>query len=135
MTEHRGVGLTKISATVSGRSGERVTVELLVDSGATYTVLPEAVWRRLGLSPTRTRKESFHLADLTTIERDISECYIELPEVDGERLAGHTPVILGESADVALLGVLTLESVGLILNPLERSIHKATAMPLMRMTA
>jgi hypothetical protein len=44
-------------------------------------------------------------------------------------------VILGEESDVALLGVVTLESLGLILNPLERSIHKATVMPLMSASA
>lgn len=133
MAEDRRVGLTKIEATVSGPSGEHVSLELLVDSGAQYTLLPKDVWLRLGLKPTRTMR--FHLADLSEMERGISECYIEMPEIDGERRAGHTPVILGQGDDVALLGVVTLESLGLILNPLERSIHKAIVMPLMRMTA
>src|SRR6266508_3136314 len=124
MAEQLRVGLTKIEGTVSGPSGERIRLEFLVDSGARYTLLPQHVWERIGLRPTRTMR--FHLADLTTMERGISECYIELPEIDGERPAGHTTVILGQAADVALLGVVTLESFGLILNPLERSIHKAT---------
>ncbi len=129
MAEQARVGLTKIEATVAGASGERISLELLVDSGAQYTLLPTDVWTRLGLEP--TRKMRFQLADLTTMERGISECWIELPQVDGERVAGHTTVILGEASDVALLGVVTLESLGLVLNPLERSIHRAAVMPLM----
>jgi predicted aspartyl protease len=132
MSDAKRMGLTKIDAVVSGSSGESIRLELLVDSGAQYTLLPREVWMRLGLRPERRMR--FHLADLTTMERGISDCYIEL-DVDGERLTGPTPVILGEESDVALLGVVTLESLGLILNPLERSIHKATVMPLMSASA
>ena len=44
------------------------------------------------------------MADGTEVERDISECHINLPQ--GE---GHTPVILGQDGDEALLGIVTLE--------------------------
>jgi hypothetical protein len=33
-----------------------------------------------------------------------------------------SPVILGERNDMALLGAVTLESLGLVLNPLERTL-------------
>lgn len=129
------VGMTEVLATVAapGPSGEPVELKLLVDSGAVYTLLPEAVWRRLGLQPTRRMR--FSMADLTSMVRGISECYIDLGPIEGERVAGHTTVILGEGGDVPLLGVVTLEGFGLILNPLERSIHKAAVLPLMRMSA
>ncbi len=133
MAEQSRVGLTSIDATVTGPTGVRVTLEFLVDSGAKYTLLPFEVWRQLGLAPTRSMR--FQLADLTTIERAISECYIELAEIDGERPRGHTTVMLGESRDVALLGVVTLEGFGLILNPLERSLHRMMQAPLMRTIA
>ena len=61
---------------------------------------------------------SFTLADGTTVDRKISECYISLPQ--GE---GHTPVILGEPGDEALLGVVTLEILGLVLNPFKRTLQ------------
>lgn len=54
----------------------------------------------------------------TTIERRVSECHITLPQ--GE---GHTPVILGEPGDEALLGVVTLEILGLVLNPFSRQLQ------------
>jgi predicted aspartyl protease len=61
---------------------------------------------------------TFTLADGTTIERQVSECYIKLPQ--GE---GHTPVILGEIGDEPLLGMVTLEILGLVLNPFTRTLE------------
>ena len=36
---------------------------------------------------------------------------------------GHTPVVLGEKGDEALLGVVTLENLGLVLNPFDRTLR------------
>ena len=58
--------------------------------------------------------------DGTLIERDVSECHITLPQGDG-----HTPVILGEVGDEALLGGVTLEMLGFVLNPFSRTIQRA----------
>ena len=41
---------------------------------------------------------------------------------------GHTPVILGEERDAALLGVVTLEELGLIFNPFEPTLEPAQMM-------
>jgi hypothetical protein len=46
---------------------------------------------------------TFILADGTAIARDVSECYLQIAQ--GE---GHTPVILGEPGDEALLARLLL---------------------------
>lgn len=115
------MGLTYIEGTVTGPTGKRATVEFLVDSGAGYTLLPEANWKSIDL--TAKRRMTFTLADGTRIERDISECHITLPQ--GE---GHTPVILGETGDEALLGIVTLEELGLVLNPFQRSLQPARMM-------
>ncbi len=109
------MGITYIEGKVSN-GGTEEQVRFLVDSGAGYTLLPERVWKSLGLKP--KREMDFILADGTTISRAISECRIELPQGDG-----HTPVILGQSRDDALLGVVTLENLGLVLNPFERSLQ------------
>ena len=110
------MGATEVTGRVTGPSGESVDVTFLVDSGAGYSLLPSEVWQRLGLRPKRT--ELFSLADGTKIERSVSECVLSLPF--GETT---TPVILGEAADVALLGVVTLEELGLVLNPFDRTLH------------
>ncbi len=88
----------------------------MVESGVTYTLLPYEDWQKIGLSAKRS--VTFNLVDGTTVERKVSECYISLPE--GE---GHTPVILGEPGDEAVLGVVTLEILGLVLNPFSRTLQ------------
>ncbi len=110
------MGVTYVEGQVRGGAEERVTVRFLVDSGATYSLLPKAAWKTLQLSP--QRRIAFTLADGTAIERDVSEAYVIFPQ--GE---GHTPVILGEEGDEALLGVVTLEILGLVLNPFDRTLR------------
>ena len=110
------MGLTFVEATVSGKKGKKVAVKFLVDSGAIYSLLPENVWKSLGLKPKRSM--TFTLADGTEIKRDVSECHITLDKADG-----HTPVILGEPGDDALLGAVTLKVLGLVLNPFNRTLQ------------
>ncbi len=110
------MGITFIDALVSGPSGRQRSVRFLVDSGATYSLLPHAVWTDLGLEPTRTITAV--LADGTTIDRGVSECLFRL-----DLGSGHSPVILGEPGDEALLGSVTLENLGLVLNPFTRTLH------------
>ena len=43
--------MTFIEGTVTGPTGKRTTAEFLVDSGARYTLLPEASWKAIELSP------------------------------------------------------------------------------------
>ena len=110
------MGITDVEGVVTGPTGKQATLRFLVDSGATYTLVPHDVSKALDLAPKRT--VAFTLADGTIIERAVSECHIALPE--GE---GHTPVILGEPGDEALLGVVTLENLGLILHPFKRTLE------------
>ncbi|WP_069806663.1 aspartyl protease family protein [Vulcanisaeta thermophila] len=112
------MGLVYIDATVKNE-GKEVPVKLLVDSGSTYTVLKKEIWEYLGLKPMGEVK--LILADGTVIRRKTSEAVIELKGY-GER---HSPVILGESEDENLLGTVTLEIFGLILDPLRREIRPA----------
>ena len=63
------MGITYVEAEVSNEAGTAQKVRFLVDSGATYSVLPQEVWRALGLLPTRT--VDFALADGSIIQRDV----------------------------------------------------------------
>ena len=87
-----------------------------MDSGATYSLASYADWQAIGLEPKRSL--IFSLADGTSVERRVSGCHIALPQ--GE---GHTPVILGEPGDEPLLGAVTLEILGLVLNPFTRTLR------------
>lgn len=91
--------------------------KFLVDSGATYTVVPAVTLKTLGIKPDRT--ENFELADGTSIKRPVGSA---LYEFEGRTSAA--PVLFGEKDDNLLLGALTLEALGLILDPLKRRLHK-----------
>ncbi|HHT9125623.1 MAG TPA: aspartyl protease family protein [Candidatus Brocadiia bacterium] len=111
------MGISYIKGAVKdiSQSKERA-VEFLIDSGATYTLLPLKVWKDLNLKPKREVK--FILADGTKVKRKVSECFIELPQGNG-----FTPVILGERDDEPVLGVVTLEILGLVFNPFKRTLE------------
>ncbi len=90
------------------------TVRFLIDSGATYSLLPEPVWQAIGIVP--KREMEFVLADGTTVRRAVSD-------------EGHTPVVLGQPGDAeALLGVVTLEILGLVFDPFRRVLHPMRAL-------
>lgn len=88
-------------------------VKLLVDSGAIYSIIPSKTLSRLGIEPHGER--SFMLADGTEITRRIGDATFI---IDGNR--GASPVIFGERGDAALLGVVSLEALGLMLDPIRR---------------
>jgi predicted aspartyl protease len=110
------MGLTFVEGTVQGPTGKKRAVQLLVDSGAIYTLLSPDHWKAIDLIA--KRKMDFTLADGSIIERPISECHISLAQ--GE---AHTPVILGEEGDESLLGMVTLEILGLKLDPFRRTLE------------
>jgi predicted aspartyl protease len=110
------MGLTFVEGTVQGPTGKKSTAQFLVDSGAMYTLLSPDHWKAIELTP--KREMNFALADGTVVKRSMSECVISLAQ--GE---AHTPVILGEEGDESLLGIVTLEILGLMLNPFHRTLE------------
>ncbi len=110
------MGILYVEGVVRGPTGKEENVRFLIDSGATYSLLPKAAWEAIELVP--KRELTFNLADGTMIRRNVSECYLVLPQ--GE---AHSPVILGEPGDEALLGVVTLEILGLVFNPFSRTLQ------------
>jgi hypothetical protein len=60
----------------------------------------------------------FRLADGTPIRRQLSDCRFIYRGIDVP-----SPVILGQRRDAALLGTVTLESMGLVLNPFDRTLR------------
>ena len=93
--------------------------KFLVDSGATYTVVPANILEKLGIEP--YGKEEFSLADVSrTIKRKVGGA---LYEYDGRK--GVAPVVFGKKGDSQLLGAFTLEALGLTLDSLKRRLYKA----------
>jgi predicted aspartyl protease len=75
-------------------------------------VVPETVLK-LGIKP--TSKRTFILADGSSVERQMGSALFPL---NGNE--GASPVIFGQRDDSILVGMVSLEAVGLILDPLKR---------------
>jgi len=118
----RSVAISYVQGTVRGPAGAEGAVRFLIDSGATCSLLPAPVWQTIGL--VLKREMEFVLADGTSIRRPVSECHLALPQ--GE---GHTPVVLGQPGDAEpLLGLVTLEILGLVFDPFRRVLHPMRAL-------
>ena len=116
--ERGGVGFTYARLGVSRREkGPWKVVRLLVDTGASYSMLPRRVLDQLGVRP-RSRM-SFRLADGRKVARDVAFVWTRY----GKDVI-PTRVIVGEPGDAALLGVVTLEELGLRIDPKTQRLRK-----------
>src|SRR5207244_877549 len=113
--EEVGVGLTELELEVANPASPEVIekVTFLIDSGAVYSVVPTPVLERLGIKP--MVEEEFRLANGYKIVRKKGGAVFRY----GKRV-GFADVIFGEAEDSTLLGALTLEALGLSLDPLRR---------------
>ena len=112
------MGLTHVTIQVANpaRPKRTLTVEFLVDSGAVYSVVPVTTLRKLGVKA--HSKQVFTLADGSQIIRRKGDLLFMM---DGSR--GAAPVIFGERGDSTLLGAVTLEALGVILDPIRRELR------------
>ena len=108
------MGTFSVKIEIGGLDGEGLEeLEALVDTGATTTVIPAPVLRRLGISP--SRRETFEYAGGERVDLDMAEARAR---VDGRETT--TWVIFGEEGSSALLGAYTLEGVFLGVDPYGR---------------
>ena len=105
------MGHVQVRTEISNADGTRSTeVEAMVDTGATYTFLPGAMLRELGVEPTRTSE--FQLASGETVQYARGEAVVRI-----NGFAQTTPVIFGDDAAAPLIGVFTLEQLELAVDP------------------
>ena len=95
---------------------KRMRMKFRVDSGTVYSVVPKAYLKQLGIKSCGSK--SFILADGTVITRKIGNALFSLEDTEGA-----SPVIFGEKGDTPLLGMITLEALGYILDPLRRELR------------
>jgi hypothetical protein len=111
------MSLTKLTVEITnfGKAFKWQPIELLLDSGAIFSVIQADVLRKLGIQP--HSKQEFFLPDGTRLTRRKGV----VPFRYGKKIGG-ADVIFGESGDCAMLGSLTLETLGLWLHPLNREL-------------
>jgi predicted aspartyl protease len=105
--------------TVVGPAGAEVTVEALVDTGATFTSLPGSVLSEIGVRP--ERQVRMRLADGSLHEQLLGNATMRL---DG--VANVCPVIFGEEQSPPTIGAVTLEIMLLGVDPVEQKLVPVT---------
>lgn len=103
------------------------TGPMLVDTGATDSVVPRPILGAIGVVPESTR--TYELADGAEVEMDIATARIEFM---GELTAGL--VVFGGADVEPLLGVTALESVGVQVDPRNQRLTKLSAVRLKAVT-
>lgn len=115
------MGVFRHPMEIGDQAGRRFeTVDAVVDRGASFTVVPGAVLRRLGVAP--QRKVSFRLAKGTAMEREVGETVVRVAGNRATRM-----VVFGGESDPALLGADTLEGLLLSVDPVAKRLVPAEA--------
>ncbi|MGH9803541.1 MAG: aspartyl protease [Candidatus Acidiferrales bacterium] len=100
----------KLYRGVPSTDGLPLETDLLVDTGATFTVIPRPLLAQLDVEAVEHR-------EVLTVERKLIRRqmgYLGI-EVAGRRV--FSPVHFGEPDDFAVLGAVTLEIAGLVVDP------------------
>ena len=106
---------------LSSMDGERsLDIEALVDTGASFTMVPADLLSELGVSPTGT--VTLELADGRRVGYDIGRAMASI----GERTEA-TLVVFGEENTDPLLGAYTLEGLRLAVDPVHGRLIPAIA--------
>lgn len=122
---HSLMGLTKVTTKLTSLETPQGIYEglFLIDTGATDSMVPAEALDKIGVR--REGKMSYELADGTVKEYPYGLVRIEFM---GEITAGR--VIFGDSNCESLLGVTALESVGIIVDPANKTLRRLPAIPL-----
>lgn len=112
------MGLTFVKAKIQNPQNPKKDTELdlLVDSGAIFSVIDSKTLDKLGIKP--HREQEFTLADGTKVKRKVGDAIFEIDDIKAA-----APVVFGQRGDSQLLGVFTLEALGFMLDPFKRKIR------------
>ena len=112
------MGLVHLTIGIASPAAPKKVVRrrCLIDSGAVYSVAPADLLRQLRIRP--YGKQQFSLADGDVIERQVGGALFSY-----RKHQGVAPIIFGEPGDADIVGVMTLETLGLVLDPLKRELR------------
>jgi clan AA aspartic protease len=119
------MGLTYTTAKIKviGSQDGAFEARFLVDTDAIDTLAPASELKKIGLKV--VGKMAYELADGTVRELDFGLAQIEFM---GEVTAGR--VVFGPEGTEPLLGVTAVESVGIVVDPANKTLKRLPAIPL-----
>lgn len=97
-----------------------VAMEAIVDTGATYSWVPEDLLKRLRIKAVETRP--LKIASGKVIRRKLGWALVTVRDK-----TVPTPVLFGNKGSEVLLGAVTLEELGFCVDPIHRTLVPATA--------
>jgi clan AA aspartic protease len=99
---------------ISDISGQRsLTLDMLVDTGATMSLIPQRILRQLGIRPRRRMR--FSLANQSSVTLEVGTASLQ---INGS--IEILPVAFGPDDAEPLLGALALEALGLGVDPVHQ---------------
>lgn len=120
------MGLTHVTVEVRPLAGRKHwSGEFLVDTGAIDCLVPAKELKRLGIKP--ERRDMYELADGTSVELSVG--FARVLFMGDETV---TKVVFGPDDAEPLLGVTALESTGIGVDPVTRTLRRMAAKPLKR---
>ncbi len=120
------MGLTHVTVEVFALAGKRsFSSEFLVDTGAIDCLAPAKLMRKIGIKP--TRKETYELADGSSVELPVGFARIRFM---GDETV--TKMVFGADDVEPILGVVALESTGIGVDPVTRTLRRMSAKPMKR---
>jgi len=122
------MGLTQVAVKLRNRdSNDAFSASFLVDTGATDSMVPASELRRIGIEP--NGKKTYELASGELQKYEVA--FAEFSFMD-ETIVSR--VIFGPDNAEPILGVLALEAVGVVVDPLSQKLKRLRALPLKRVT-
>jgi clan AA aspartic protease len=123
------MGLTHVPVTVSNlTTRDSFTAEFLIDTGATEPMVPASELKRIGIEP--IGKRVYELANGQRAEFEIGEARLSFfDETFPIRL------IFGPDGSEPILGVIALESAGIMVDPKNQTLTRLQVFPLKKVAA
>jgi len=110
-----GVFTSKLRILNPAEPARTEELELLVDTGASYSWISGSRLAALGIRP--TDRMEFRTIEGRMIEREVAPVFLQ---VNG-RIGGDT-VVVGEPGDMEVLGAHSLEALGMAVDPVQKKL-------------
>ena len=118
------MGLTHVAVRIRSHSSKQAFRTIfLVDTGALDTMAPASLLKRIGIEPVGKRVYELANGELQEYEYGFAEVSF-MDEITS------TDIVFGPDNTEPLLGVITLESAGLLVDPTSQTLKKRPARPL-----
>jgi clan AA aspartic protease len=113
------MGLVRIDVIIrSSLTNKAVAVKALVDTGATLSVVPRKIAEELQLPVIGRRRTATAKGVI-----ELDEC-VGIVEVMDKKAYSH--ILVSDDIDVVLIGIVTLETLGLEVDPVAGKLKEAT---------